>query len=106
MMTIRQFLLLKLAEECDEVSQRALKQIQFGRDEIQSGQASTNGQRLYQELADLMAVIDMLSRMGEIPEEDISTYIDDIVEKQAKIIKYMEYSQSLGTVEMGVYNDR
>ena len=33
MMNLEQFYLLKLAEECSEVAQRALKQMQFGKNE-------------------------------------------------------------------------
>ena len=40
-MTKTQFLLLKLAEECAEVAQRAIKQIQFGKDERQKDRKIT-----------------------------------------------------------------
>ena len=42
MMNLEQFYLLKLAEERSEVAQRALKQMQFGKNEIQKDQALTN----------------------------------------------------------------
>ena len=40
------FLLLKVMEECAEVSQRASKLIQFGWDEVEAGQELNNQQRL------------------------------------------------------------
>jgi NTP pyrophosphatase (non-canonical NTP hydrolase) len=99
MITYKQFLLLKLAEECTEVAQRALKQMQFGRDEIQLGQELTNGQRLRQELTDLTAVTILLG-LEEIPELPLQEYLDQIQRKHVKMKKYFEYSQSLGTVEI------
>ena len=42
MMNLEQFYLLKLAEERSEVAQRAQKQMQFGKNEIQKDQALTN----------------------------------------------------------------
>jgi NTP pyrophosphatase (non-canonical NTP hydrolase) len=99
MMTYRQFLLLKLAEECAEVAQRALKQMQFGRDEIQHDQELTNSQRLYQELIDLLAVKVLLISIDEIPEPRRQEALDAMKKKQMKMKKYYEYSQSLGMVE-------
>jgi NTP pyrophosphatase (non-canonical NTP hydrolase) len=56
-MTKQQFLLLKLSEECMEVAQRASKQIQFGKDEVQKDQLKTNQARLKDELLDLFALV-------------------------------------------------
>ena len=95
-MNLEQFYLLKLAEECSEVAQRALKQMQFGKNEIQKDQALTNSMRLRAELNDLLSVIKILEEMSEIPHAyDLDEYI---TKKRAKLEKYLEYSRDLGLV--------
>lgn len=53
-----------LIEECAEVSQRATKILRFGLEEVQSGQDLTNKERLSQEVGDVLAMVDHLSRHG------------------------------------------
>ena len=70
MLTLRQFYLTKLIEECQEVSQRAAKSMQFGPTEAQSqsgisttqnkDQDKTNATRLRDEVEDLLAVITLV----------------------------------------------
>jgi hypothetical protein len=59
MLTLRQFYLTKLIEECQEVSQRAAKSMQFGPNEVQKDQDKTNAIRLRDEVEDLLGVIDL-----------------------------------------------
>jgi NTP pyrophosphatase (non-canonical NTP hydrolase) len=105
MMTIRQFYLLKLAEECAEVAQRATKQIQFGRNESQAKGPSTtkieatNAERLRDEVVDFLAIRDILIEMGEIPVMDPLELDTAKMAKRIKVARYLEYSQSLGQVE-------
>jgi NTP pyrophosphatase (non-canonical NTP hydrolase) len=106
-----QFLLTKLAEECTEVAQRALKQIQFGAEEsqatnvINAGRAmtdemrKTNAQRLRGEINDLLAIIDFLTFCGEIPSVSPIELVKIKNAKWDKIEKYKEYSRTLGKVE-------
>lgn len=109
MMTIKQFLLLKTMEECDEVSQRASKQMQFGRDEAQGtgvhGEDATiyptNSQRLRGEVNDLLSMIRMLEFLGELSEASDVELACAYAAKYAKIAKYLKYSQDLGNVESG-----
>lgn len=85
-----EYLLTTLSEECAEVTQRACKAIRFGLAEVQPGQQENNARRIERELADLMAVADMLGlRISE----------DDKDAKIAKVKKYMEYSREIGTLE-------
>ena len=98
MMTLRQFYLLKLAEECAEVAQRASKQMQFGAAEIQKDQELTNAQRLRGELNDLLVVVGQLACMDELPHENMSQWTDAMNSKREKLAKYLAYSQSLGMV--------
>jgi len=105
MMTVHQYFLLKLAEECAEVSQRALKQMQFGKEESQAQGPSTtkieatNAQRLRQEVNDLLAVLDCLVDIGELPEISEWGLIQEKGKKKEKLLKYLNYSRSLGKVE-------
>lgn len=98
MMTRKQYLLLKLGEECAEVAQRCSKQVQFGRDEIQRGQEHTNEARLTGEIIDLCAVIQMLNQCGEIKLPKDSEMPALFAKKRKKIEKYLKYSRSLGRV--------
>lgn len=98
MLTRNQYLLVKLAEECNEVAQRALKQVQFGADEVQEGQSLTNEERLRLELTDLMAVRQLLVESGELRKNDPVTAVERFLSKNAKVEKYLKYSQSLGQV--------
>lgn len=94
-LTKQQFLLAKLAEECSEVAQRALKSQQFGLDERQSDMHQNNADRLDGELNDLMAILKMLR------DELIYNFVEDdlaIDAKIEKVEKYLEYSRKLGKV--------
>lgn len=98
MMDREQLLFLKLMEEASEVSQRASKIIQFGMEEVQSGQSLTNRERLNEELQDLEAIIDMLNSECLIGFDKNWVLARN---KHAKVNKYAEYSKSLGRLEDG-----
>lgn len=95
-MNINQYLLMKLAEECTEVAQRAMKCMQFGLEETEPGQLQNNAQRLYAELDDVMASIQMLNTFDPSfffkPDHNAQT------RKMAKVWHYHEYSKGLGLV--------
>jgi len=98
-MTRQQYLLTKLAEECSEVAQRALKAAHFGPGEIQPGQPMTNAERLHQEFCDLIGVAYMLTH--EFGIELLRWSHAEIEAKRIKVDKYMALAQSLGMVEDG-----
>lgn len=88
-----QYLLGKLAEECAEVSQMAMKSQQFGLPEIYHVQSLTNAERTHHELDDVMAIIEMLN------EEFNFGYLPNsirIERKKDKVNRYAEYSKSQG----------
>ncbi|MBO6509736.1 MAG: hypothetical protein JJ979_14885 [Roseibium sp.] len=91
-----QFLLVKLAEEANEVSQRALKAAQFGLDEVQAGQSETNEQRLQAELSDMYGIVWML---GQDHDALIEPELPQVLAKRDKVEKYRAYSVELGMVE-------
>lgn len=96
-MTTKERLLLKVMEECDEVSQRVAKALAFGLDEIQEGQSLNNAQRIQDELIDLFAVLYLLEQKGIFVMEKTTT--NDVLDQRVKRIeKYLEYSRKLGTV--------
>ena len=108
MMTIRQYYLNKLAEECCEVGQRAIKQMQFGPFESQAkgpsqnktGDADLNNmQRLRKEVNDLLGVLNVLEDIGELPRISGWELLEAKNEKRRKMAKYLHYSQELGNVE-------
>lgn len=94
-MNREQYLLTKLAEECNEVAQMALKTQQFGFEESMPGQPYTNRERLIQELNDLYGILQMLNneyRLMYIPDEQA------VSDKMTKVNKYYGYSVDLGMV--------
>lgn len=95
-----QFLLLKLMEECAEVSQRASKQIQFGALEVQntaSGKSKKdNAERLHDEIADLLVLVRLLIEDREIAPFSKEVMDQRYIEKKAKLQKYLDYSYQLG----------
>lgn len=102
-MTKTEFYFLKLMEECNEVSQRVSKLLQFGPYETQntpSGTATKNNMgRLRDEINDMLTIIDILEEKDLlIKEPAIYAYMEA---KRIKVNKYLKYSQSLGCIEGG-----
>lgn len=98
MMDMRQYLLLKLGEECAEVAQRASKQSQFGGSEVQKNQDKTNKERLCDEICDLLCIVEMLRRINEVDRSAVPGPVE-YQNKVDKIKRYYEYSLKLGLVE-------
>jgi NTP pyrophosphatase (non-canonical NTP hydrolase) len=94
-MNRQQLLLAKLAEECNEVAQIALKTQQFGLDEKRPGQPYTNAERVHQELNDLLAIVEMLN--DEIAFGFEPNRIE-IHSKKKKVNRFADYSAELGQV--------
>jgi NTP pyrophosphatase (non-canonical NTP hydrolase) len=89
-------LLTCLAEECAEVAQRVSKALRFGLDEVQPGQASNNAERIADELADLIAVAEILADYDIIPEPIVGAAATR--DKLAKIERFMEISREQGVL--------
>lgn len=107
-MNLNQFLLLKLSEECAEVSQRALKQAQFGAEESQATNPFnqreitdemklTNAQRLELEINDLYSIVHFLAMLNEVSDD--TDFFDHFEAKKKKIRKYLTYSIELNKVD-------
>ena len=93
-MTREEHLLTIVAEECNEVAQRATKALRFSLEEREPGQEYSNKERLFQEFEDLIAAMKMLfpGELDKIPDSEKQ------LAKIKKVEKYLEYSDFLGTV--------
>ena len=94
-------LLTILTEECAEVQQAATKTLRFGLEEgrdLSALKYGNNVQRLWHEINDLLAVIEMLETEGL----DLSTDYELINNKKDKVEKYLLYSASCGTLDKGI----
>lgn len=111
-MTREQFLLLKLAEECQEVAKRAIKQIQFGAHQIQKGgevkdgtaapekeAGLTNGERLKNELTDLYVMTNLLQLAGQIPPTTSKEFKIAKKDKTKKLNRYLAFSRQKGELD-------
>lgn len=104
-MTKMQYLLSKLAEECSELAQIALKAQQFGMDEFYAKMVPKidNKGRMKKEFNDVMATINQINKELDMnflmPENDL------IYSKIKKIDKYLSYSQLCGQTEKDLAND-
>ncbi len=94
-MTRTDHLLVCLAEECNEVAQRASKALRFGLDEIQPGQPLSNAERIKQEFVDLLAVWAMLCGSGACEHVSPSDQ-EAISAKKEKVETFLWYSAGRG----------
>ena len=99
-MNITQHLLIKLSEECSEISKEALKAVQFGLGNHHPDETRTNNDKLISEFNDLFAIIEMLNDRLECIENRAS-----IENKKRKVIKFMKVSVELGLLDHRAYNE-
>lgn len=95
-MTRTEMLLVLLSEECVETSQRVSKALRFGLEEVQVGQTQNNGERIFYEFNDILAVMEVLY------DERIffDTRDEEAIKlKKDKIHKYLMYSEEMGTID-------
>ncbi len=95
-MTREEHLLARVAEECGEVAQRAMKAQEFGLQESQKGDYESNEQRLIKEFNDLYAVMQILHEDGYIGEILIKGHVEY---KRERIEKYLEYAKTIGKLK-------
>lgn len=100
MMTLSQFLLNKIAEECNELAQIALKTAQFGLYETNplEPEEGDNITRMQKEFNDLVSCIGLFN----LHAATTISRDDNLCQAKAdKVVKYLQYSQSLGFVRKG-----
>lgn len=94
-MNLHQHALVKLAEEAAEISQIALKTVQFGPDSEVPGEGITNLQKLHKELNDLHGVLAILNEEFGF---DYTPSPDAIREKKHRIRHFLLHSIGVGCV--------
>lgn len=97
-MNKEKYLLVKIQEECAEVSQRVAKAIRFGLKEVQKGQDKNNLERLKEEILDLIAAFMVFEVETGIMFNDLEfeIYQDTMRLRIERVKKYMDYSRELG----------
>ncbi|WP_186083635.1 hypothetical protein [Burkholderia gladioli] len=99
MMTLEQYLLVKIGEEASEIAQMAAKCSHFGLTETEPGRTENNGQRMNRELNDLLAMVRTLQNIAGRDRYSFAPDESQIMAKIAKVDHYLTYSRSLGLVE-------
>ena len=84
-----------LSEECGEVIQEVSKIHRFGVNDIHPEIGVLNEERLSNEINDLMGVVERLKERGI----KIELSATKMIQKKAKVEKYMEYARGKGTLE-------
>ena len=87
-MNREQYLLCKLAEECEELGKDAFKGAIFGMDDLWEDLPSSKD-RILQEFSEIHAVMEMIF----LPETAVKLDYKTIGNKIKKVEKYMEYSR-------------
>lgn len=81
------------------MAQRATKALSFGLLEVQEDQHLNNAERILQEYADLVAVMEMLEAGGHISLDQRNGPLRSMIEaKKQKVEKYLLYSAKCGTL--------
>lgn len=93
-MNKEQYLFMKIAEECSELSQIALKTAQFGLDSCHPDTGKSNLKRLQEEYTDVLAVLEMA-----VEETNVPFVIGDIEAKKRKVNHFYSISKEIGKVE-------
>ena len=70
-----------LQEECAEVIQAVSKISRFGLDNLKPGKPKTNREHLEEELGDLIAMVDILTRNGVVDSANIEMAATAKIEK-------------------------
>jgi hypothetical protein len=99
MLTKQEHLLVKLNEECVEISKEVSKGLLFGisdRFPVVTISPSVK-EKLIGELNDLMGVVHMLVEEGVLPENWQDR--DKQLAKRVKVLKYMKYARERGRLE-------
>ncbi len=96
-MNRQQYLLGKLAEECSELAQAALKAQQFGLDSVNPYTLKTNREELESELMDVGGICHMLGEEFNVFSAGDPT--EGIENKIIKTNKNYEISKELGFVQ-------
>ena len=94
-LSLADYLLSHLAQECAEIIVRATKAQHFGLCEVQPEQGYTNAERVLHEWCDLVATMETLQEYGIVPELRREDYVQRKKDKRGKAALFREYSRDL-----------
>jgi hypothetical protein len=95
-MSVADYFLSHLAQECNEVAIRCTKAQMFGLGEVQPEQALNNAQRIAEELAELYAMVEEMQTRGILPVFGERDFAARVSAKQRKAQHFRGYSRELG----------
>ena len=99
MLSKQQHYLLKLSEECVEVSHIIHKILLFGLNDVHPDTGVSNISALKKEVCDLMATLEVVEECIWPEGEDFFLNFDAILTKKEKMAKYFKYSQERGMTD-------
>ena len=97
-MTENEHILTCLAEECAEVAKNVSKALRFGLDDKYPEDGLPNRELIRIEMIDLLATYEMASERNLVPEICTDTIRGRMKTKQARVLKWMDYAQTQGTI--------
>jgi hypothetical protein len=89
-------LILRLSEECVEVSKECHKALSFGIEDRYKRMPSVR-EKIVLELNDLFAVVEMLQDEGVLPMIVVNDRLIDA--KKKKVVKFMRYAKKKGKLD-------
>ncbi len=98
-MNYKEYLLVCAGEEAAEVAQAISKCLRFGTGNQQAMNHDFNNVHLVQEVAELLAVLQMLESEGFIDLSPVYT-TTVLLAKKDRVRKYAQYSSDIGTLDM------
>jgi hypothetical protein len=81
----------EISEQCSKVAVRVSKALRFGQDEIQPGQLLSNVERISLEMADLLAMAEVMETAGLISRVQVE-------KKKDKLRAFMAYAVECGAL--------
>ena len=103
MITEEEHYLIKLSEEASEIIKDVSKAMIFGLNDIDPNKNETNKQKIENEIADLLGVVDLLIFWGALDKEEIFSQ-EKRKAKQRKVSEWMDYSKELGITAPKIIN--
>ena len=92
-MTLQEYLLVCLSEECNELAKASSKAYRFGMNgkrEKGMGMVITNVQQMSIELTHILAVVDMINRHCLTSADDYTIHSHDLEAKEIKLSGYIK----------------
>ena len=93
--TMKEHLLQKISEECAEISKEISKALLFVLKDIEPNGFKTNMEKIQDELADLIGVLELVTEEGILNKSQIFNQ-EKISNKKKKVLKWMAYSVDKG----------